>query len=145
MKRFSVFFVLVLFAITLFAALPVLAQQETVMDVHVDKTVAIPGHILRPGNYVFRLVDTSTYPPYVQITRSKGQDLGFLPVYPAWRPQADGTELAVSKPDQAGLEHVKAWYFPGEKYGYEFLYSKRDVRNADLLAESMHKKSTAGM
>jgi hypothetical protein len=145
MKRLSVSFVLMLFAITVFAGLPALAQQETVMDVHVDQTVAVPGHVLRPGNYVFRLVDTETYPAFVQITSKSGQDIGFLQVLPTWRPEPGGTKLVVSEPDRAGLEHVKAWYFPGEKYGYQFVYSRRDVRNADLLAQRMHIKSNAGM
>ncbi len=146
MKRFSPSVLFLVIALTILTALPALAQQESVMDVHLDKPTAIPGHVLPAGHYVFRLVDQSSYPGFVQITSRNGShDYGFIQVFPSRRQNDGNTRMLLSQPDQAGLARVKAWYFPGEKYGYEFIYTKRQIRNADLIAQRMQTKSTAGM
>lgn len=146
MKRLSQSVLLVLLSLTLIAAIPAFAQQTTVMDVHVDKAVAIPGHVLLPGHYIFRLADSESYPGYVQITSADGKrDIGFVQVFSGWRQHYDGTKLVMSRPDKVGLERIVAWYFPGQKFGYRFMYTKRQIRNADLIAQRMQSQSSAGM
>ena len=146
MKRFSLSVMFLFLSLTMVAAIPALAQQDTVMDVHVDKAVAIPGHVLLPGDYVFRMVDSQTYPGYVQISSADGsKELGFVQVFASERRSFDGTKMMLSHPDRAGLEHVVSWYFPGARYGYRFIYSKRQLRNADLLAQRLQTRSNAGL
>lgn len=146
MKRFSPSVLFLVIALAIITALPALAQQESVMDVHLDKAAAIPGHVLPPGHYVFRLMNQSSYPGFVQITSRNGSnDYGFIQVFPSRRQNAGNTKFVLSQPDQAGLARVKAWYFPGEKYGYRFDYTKRQIRHADLIAQRMQAKSNAGM
>jgi hypothetical protein len=146
MKRFSLSVLFLLFSLTVVATIPALAQQDTVMNVHVDKAVAIPGHVLLPGNYVFRMADAQTYPGYVLISSADGsQEFGFVHVFASRRQSYDGPQLVMSHPDQAGLEHIVSWYFPGARYGYRFIYSKRQLRNADLMAQRLQTQSNAGL
>ncbi len=145
MKRFSLSVLFLVIALVIITALPALAQQESVLDVHLDKVAAIPGHVLPPGDYVFRLMDENFYPGFVQITSSNGNDYGFVQAFPSRRQNAGNSSVLLSPPDQAGLSRVTAWYFPGEKYGYEFIYTKRQIRNADLIAQRMQAKSATGM
>ncbi len=146
MKRFSLAVLFVVLSMMFVTAMPAVAQQNTVLNVHIEKAVAIPGHVLLPGNYLFRLRDADTYPGFVQVTSADGsQVFGFVQVFPAWRPQAGNDEVVLSQPDAAGLENVEAWYFQGEHYGYHFVYSQHDLRNADLIAQRMHTKSNAGL
>jgi hypothetical protein len=146
MKRFSLSVLFLFLSLTFMATIPALALQDTVINVHVDKAVAIPGHVLRPGDYVFRMADSETYPGYVQISSADGsQEFGFVQVFAGRRQTYNGTKLVMSHPDQAGLEHVVAWYFPGERYGYRFIYSKRQLRNADMIAQHLQTRSNAGL
>lgn len=146
MKRFSLSVMFLILCLTFVAAMPALAQQDTVMNVQIDKAVAIPGHVLLPGSYTFRLVDSDTYPGFVQIiSANESRDFGFIQVFTSKRQNVDGSKLLLSEPDQAGLEHVVSWYFPGQTYGYRFIYSKRDLRNADMIAQRLQTKSNAGL
>ena len=146
MKRFSLLVLFLLLSLTVVTAIPALAQQGSVINVHVDKAVAIPGHVLLPGDYVFRLADSQTYPGYVQISSADGsKELGFVQVFASERRGYDGTKMVLSRPDQVGLEHVVSWYFPGARFGYRFIYSKRQLRNADLIAQRLQTRSNAGL
>ncbi len=146
MKRFSLAVLFVVLSLIFVTAMPAVAQQNTVLNVHIEKAVAIPGHVLLPGNYLFRLRDANTYPGFVQVTSADGSQIfGFIQVFPAWRLQAGTEKVVLSEPDAAGLEHVVDWYFPGERYGYHFIYSQRDLHNADLVAQRMRTKTNAGL
>ncbi len=146
MKRFSLSILFLAFCLTVVAAIPALAVQNSVMNVRIDKAVAIPGQVLLPGSYTFRLVDSDTYPGFVQILSANGsRNYGFIHVFASKRQNAGKAKLVLSEPDQAGLEHVVSWYFPGQSDGYHFIYSKRELRNADLIAQRMQIKSRAGL
>ena len=146
MKRLSLSVMFLILCLVFVSAIPALAQQQSVMNVQFDKPVAIPGHVLPAGSYTFRLMDSTSYPSFVQILGANGlQEFGFIQVFPSRRRSYEGTKLVMSLPDQAGLERVVSWYFPGSRYGYQFIYSKRQLRNADLIAQRMQTKSNAGL
>ncbi len=140
MKRLvSVIFVLSLIALTL----PAFAQNETVLNVHVTRPVAIPGKILTPGNYVFRLQDEQTVPQAVQVTTATGIPVaGFIQVFESTREHAGNEVITASEPDSAGLSRINSFYFPGERYGYRFVYSKSDVRKLDRIAQKNQETAT---
>jgi hypothetical protein len=145
MNRKALLFVVVMLAAML--AIPAFASNDDMTIVHVKEPVAIPGHVLKPGAYIFRLADTATQPPFVEVMSQSGsRTYGFIPVFTASR-GADqyGNEIDV-KTDNSGLARISAFYLPGMNDGYRFIYSRSDLRKADLMASRMEKSGTiAGM
>jgi hypothetical protein len=88
--------------------------------------VEIPGQVLLPGTYVFKLVDSQSDRSTVQVF-SKNENHLFgtfltIPDYrlkPAGKPIINFEERATGSP-----EAVKAWFYPGENYGHDFVYPK---------------------
>lgn len=144
MKRVlsNVTFLVVLFLAV--ATIPSFAQNESVMDVHVDKAVAIPNNVLQPGDYVFRFLDSTTGPHDVEVMSADGETFyGILPVFAAYRNSGGDLEITTTAPDEAGLARIDSWYFPGSQDGFRFIYSKSDIRKADMVAQQM-KSGAAG-
>lgn len=114
------------------------------MNVHVDKAAAIPRNVLEPGDYVFRLLDSSTRPADVAVTSADGKTFyGILPVFTASRNSGGDSEITVTAPDEAGLARIDSWYFPGNQDGFRFIYSNSDIRQAHVIARQM-KSGAAG-
>jgi hypothetical protein len=146
MKRFASYLPFVVVLSLILLALPALAQNETTMKVDVKNPVAVPGRILAPGHYVFHLVDVGSLPKEVQILKADGTPVvGFIPVYESIREHHGNTTVKTSKPDHAGVVRITSWYFPGERYGYRFDYSKSQKRKLDMIARGMHTQTAAGM
>jgi hypothetical protein len=143
MKRLLMYLTLIAVAF----ALPAFAQNESVMDVHVDKTVAIPGNILRPGNYVFRLFDLTSTPGVVGVYSAHyNKFYGYIQVSTAYRSSDNGSQIKETAPDSTGLARIKSWFFPGQQEGYRFNYSKADIHKEDMVAQNMRSKgSVSGM
>ena len=88
--------------------------------------VEIPGQVLDPGTYVFKLMDSPSDRNIVQVfdkdeTRLYGTFLA-IPDYrlkPAGKPIITFEERAAGSP-----EAVRAWFYPGENYGHQFVYPK---------------------
>lgn len=144
MKRIlsSLSFVVLLFLVA--SSVPSFALNDSVVDVHVEKAVAIPSKVLVPGNYVFRLLDSSSRPHDVEVMSADGKTFyGIIPVYETSpRDSGLGNEITITAPDESGLARINSWYFPGSQYGYRFIYSKSDIRKADMVAQQMKSNNT---
>jgi hypothetical protein len=88
--------------------------------------VEVPGQVLAAGTYVFRLADSQWDRNIVQVFSKDEKHLygTFLAIpderlRPAGRPIITFEERSASAP-----EAVKAWFYPGETYGHEFVYPK---------------------
>jgi hypothetical protein len=88
--------------------------------------VEIPGQVLQPGTYVFKLADSTADRNIVEVYNKDENHLyGFflaIPDYslkPADKPIITFEERAAGAP-----EAVKAWFYPGENYGHDFVYPK---------------------
>lgn len=95
-----------------------------------NEPVEVPGHVLVPGRYVFQLADLQANREVVQIFREDKKGMDHLVT----------TQIAVPDyhlrtPEQASVtfeerrssspEAVHSWWYPGDNYGWEFLYSKK--------------------
>jgi len=88
--------------------------------------VEIPGQVLPAGTYVFKLADSQSDRNIVEVfskdeTHLYGTFLA-IPDYrlkPADRPIITFEERAAGSP-----EAVRAWFYPGENYGHDFVYPK---------------------
>lgn len=88
--------------------------------------VEIPGQVLPAGTYVFKLADSQSDRNVVQVFSKDERHLigTFLVVpderlKPAGKPIITFDERASDSP-----EAIKAWFYPGENYGHEFVYPK---------------------
>jgi hypothetical protein len=88
--------------------------------------VEVPGQVLRPGTYVFKLVDSQSDRSTVQVFNKNENHLyGTFLTIPNYRLQPAGKPIITFEERAAGApEAVRAWFYPGENYGHEFVYPK---------------------
>ena len=88
--------------------------------------VALPGITLPAGQYEFRIVDITGSRNVVQVLSADGRDVHAIFLtrrvdrmdYPS-EPEVSFLETAEGMPAA-----LKAWWYPGERTGYEFVYPK---------------------
>jgi hypothetical protein len=103
------------------------ANQKTIFTF--SEPVEIPGQVLDAGTYVFKLADSESDRDIVQVfnkdeTHLYGTFLAIADEHlrPAGKPIITFDEAPAGSP-----EAVKAWFYPGEEYGHEFVYPKPDA------------------
>ena len=92
-----------------------------------SQPVEIPGHVLPAGTYTFKLADSMSDRHIVQIFNADGsQIIATIIAIPDYRLKVTGetvikfTEVPAGQP-----EAVRAWFYPGNSIGQEFVYPKR--------------------
>jgi len=88
--------------------------------------VEIPGQVLSAGTYVFKLADSSSDRNIVQVfNRDETHLYGTFLAIPDYRIKPAGKTIITFEERPAGSpEAVKAWFYPGENYGRDFVYPK---------------------
>jgi hypothetical protein len=88
--------------------------------------VEIPGQVLSAGTYVFKLADSSSDRNIVQVFNKDETNLyGTFLAIPDYRIKPAGKTIITFEERPAGSpEAVKAWFYPGENYGRDFVYPK---------------------
>jgi hypothetical protein len=88
--------------------------------------VEIPGQVLSAGTYVFKLADSSSDRNIVQVFNKDETHLyGTFLAIPDYRIKPAGkTIITFEERPAASPEAVKAWFYPGENYGRDFVYPK---------------------
>jgi hypothetical protein len=99
-------------------------NQETVFTSKVP--FEIPGQVLPPGTYVFKLLDTIVDRDVVQVfNKDKTHVYGTFLAIPDYRLKPTGKTIITFEERAAGApEAVRAWFYPGVNYGHEFVYPK---------------------
>jgi hypothetical protein len=127
-------------------SVPVLAQQPGDINVYIAKEVAVPGHLLTPGDYVFRRISSADTHIFGIWSSDGSEFVGFVHVIGVERPDdRRDTEIDVSDEDEAGVRRIEAWYWPGERDGYQFIYSKQDMERLDRLAQARRPLETSSV
>lgn len=92
--------------------------------------VMVPGTTLPPGSYEFRLVNTTANRHLVQIRReSDGEVLTTTQAIPTKRLETTSDVVVKFNPTEPGAAPaMKAWFYPGSRYGHEFVYSDEQAR-----------------
>ena len=131
-RTYVVFFA----AVVVVSCLSLTAWAQSPGDIQVTtKTeMAVPGHLLEPGTYIIRRVMADT-PSVYEITTANGRFICYEDVTPIERTRGNGTVVDVSAPDGAGVRVLQAWYNAGNNDGYQLVYSRRDMRKLDQIAE----------
>ena len=88
--------------------------------------VEIPGQVLAAGTYVFKLADSTSNRNIVQVFSKTEKHLyGTFLAIPDQRLRPAGKPIITFDETPAGSpEAVRAWFYPGENYGHQFVYPK---------------------
>ena len=101
----------------------------------------VPGvgaQVLPAGTYVFKLVDSHVDRNIVQISNEDGTHIYTTILALANRrlKPTDKTVLTFKERGEDQPEAIKAWFYPGETWGQEFVYSKkRAIELAKIVKE----------
>jgi LPXTG-motif cell wall-anchored protein len=92
--------------------------------------VAMPGHTLPAGKYLFRLGDPTAGRRIVQVMSEDGRKpIGFFFSIPAQRSEVpENPEIRFMETARGMPAAVRTWWYPGERTGYEFIYPKEQAR-----------------
>ena len=123
----------VLAAATLAASLSVVRADtwDKKTTVNFSQPVEIPGAILQPGKYVMKLVDSQSDRHVVQFTNERQNHVYATTIaVPAYRTQVtDRTVITFYEAAAGQPEPIRNWYYPGDNFGQEFIYSKQHLRD----------------
>ena len=94
-----------------------------------NQPVEVPGHVLMPGTYVFKLADSASDRDVVQIFSQdpKGMDhlVTTVLAIPAYRVETpDKTIMTFEERRSNNPEAVRKWFYPGDNFGWQFVYPK---------------------
>jgi hypothetical protein len=94
--------------------------------------VEIPGRVLPAGTYVFKLADSMSDRNIVEVYNKDENHLyGIFLAIPDYRLKPTGKPVITFEERAANSpEAVKAWFYPGDSYGHDFVYPK--VRAVEL-------------
>jgi hypothetical protein len=100
-----------------------------------SRPITLPGVTLPAGKYIFRLADDQTSRKVIQVTSSDGTKpyAMLLTIANERRDPAPDAEVAFLETAARNPSAVRAWWYPGERTGYEFIYPRAQARQ---LAQS---------
>ena len=99
-------------------------NQKTVFSF--SGPVEVPGQVLEPGTYVFKLMNSQSDRNIVQVFNKRENHLfGTFLTIPDYRLKPAGKTIITFEERAAGSpEAVRAWFYPGQNYGHQFVYPK---------------------
>jgi hypothetical protein len=103
------------------------SDQKTVVTF--SGPVEVPGQVLQAGTYVFKMADMQSANDVVLVYSADEKHLygTFLSV-PEQRAEPTDSAVVTFEENKAGApEAVKAWFYPGEETGHEFVYSQSNA------------------
>ena len=101
--------------------------------------VQIPGRVLQPGKYVFRLVNSNSDRNIVQVFSVDDQGrqdfVTTILAVPDFRPQTPEKPIIQFEERHIGdPEAISSWFYPGDNYGWHFVYPKSEQLEAAAVA-----------
>jgi hypothetical protein len=88
--------------------------------------VELPGIVLPPGTYVFKLMDSQSNRNIVQVFNKDETHLfTTILAIPNYRLEpSENTVLRFEERPSNTPEAIRAWFYPGDNFGQEFVYPK---------------------
>jgi hypothetical protein len=120
-------------------------QWNQMTYVTFNQPVEIPGRVLSAGTYMFKLLDSQSDRDIVQVFNKQGTELyATVLAIPDVRLEPTGKSVITFEERAAKApEALKAWFYPGDTYGQEFVYPKvAAVRLASVSHESVPSMPT---
>lgn len=134
LKRFGFMFC----CAVLLAVSPAAADQwDKKTTVTFSAPVELPGIVLPAGTYVFKLADSASNRHIVRVFNAdETQICATILAIPNYRLAPAGkTVLNFEERTTGRPEAIRAWFYPADNFGQEFVYAKR---RATELAETAH-------
>jgi hypothetical protein len=93
--------------------------------------VEVPGKVLQPGKYVFRLADSPSNRNIVQIfsvnERGRQDFIATILAVPDYRLMTPEKPVVLLEERHLGSpEAIKSWFYPGDNTGWHFVYPKSE-------------------
>lgn len=103
-------------------------NKKTIMTI--NQPLRIPGKVLPPGKYVFRVLDSSTNRHIVRIlNEDENQVYATIVSIPNYRLKpADKAEFGFWEMPKGSPLALRSWFYPGENFGHEFPYPQTAAR-----------------
>ena len=100
-------------------------DQKTILTFNAP--VELPGKVLGPGTYVFKLLPSQSDRNIVQVfSKDEKQIYGTFITTPDQRLEPAGKTVITFDERPAGSpEAIRSWFYPGELYGHDFVYPKQ--------------------
>jgi hypothetical protein len=102
-----------------------------------NQSVEVPGNVvLPPDTYVFKLLDSTSNRHIVQIfNEDQTHVYATILAIPNYRLNVTGKTVITFKERAAGEPPaIRAWFYPGDNFGQEFVYSKH--RSVELAKQN---------
>jgi len=111
-------------------------QYNKITVMTFSQPVEIPGQILPAGTYTFRLLDSLSDRNVVEVFNADGtRIIATVLAINNYRLQpTDKTVLTFEERSGDNPEAIKAWFYPGDNFGQQFVYPKQ--RAVQLAAAS---------
>ena len=120
-------FVLILLLTSVVLATPARADEWNKKTLFTfNEVVEIPGRTLPAGTYVFKLADSDGYRHIVQVwNKDETEILATIIAIPNYRLAPKGkTVIEFHESPGIGPQALRAWFYPGDNFGHEFVYPK---------------------
>lgn len=141
-------------ALTAACALPAAADQwNKRTTITFSAPVEIPGKVLPAGTYTFRILDVTADRDVVQVMNKNQNHLdATIMAIPDYRVKTPTKTIVQFEERPAHTpEAVKAWFYPGDNYGVQFVYphdqavkiAQRTHQNVLAMRNEMAKNITA--
>ena len=133
---------LVLAASLMIAAAPSTAAAQTYDNRTVltfSQPIEVPGRILPAGTYTFQLADSLSDRHIVQVFNADGsQIITTILAINNYRMQAtDKTVVTFNESVRGAPEAIRAWFYPGNNFGQEFVYPKARAAELAVAAKTV--------
>ena len=104
-----------------------------------NEAVEIPGQVLEPGTYVFKLLDSSSNRNIVQVWNGdEDRLLATILTIADEQPQANDKSVFYLDPTNGDPAlTLRAWFYAGEKSGQEFVYPSYPTNEAARTTSSV--------
>jgi hypothetical protein len=129
MNKFGVTTALLAAAVGIVAIAPKASADEWDKKtiVTISEPMEVPGVVLQPGTYVFKLVRSESDRHIVEIQNEReNHTFATIMAIPNYRIQPTGNSVFAFWETPAGQpKALRAWFYPADNFGQEFQYPKR--------------------
>ena len=111
-------------------------NQQT--QITFNQPVEIPGRVLLPGTYIFKLASSNSDRNIVEVYNDRQNHLyGIFLTIPDYRATPAGHVIVKFAETTSGSpDALSTWFYPGDNYGHEFVYPRSE---AVRLAKSSNR------
>ena len=97
-------------------------NKETIVTL--SSSVRVPGKVLAPGMYVFKLLDSPSDRNIVLVYNQNEDELiASILAIPAYRIDVSDKTILTFDDPEAAVPMLKKWFYPGQNDGLEFVYT----------------------